>query len=143
MELMARHGLSCWAFRFNRRRRAMGLCHYAHRRIELSLPFVLANGEARVRDTILHEIAHALAGHAAGHGPRWRAICRRIGATSQRCGQATMPQGPWRAACPACNRAFHRHRRPPSHCRYACPHCGPAHGLLTFQHIHGLIQVAQ
>ena len=40
------------------------------------------NGDPReVRDTILHEIAHALAGAKAKHGPAWKAIARRLGAT--------------------------------------------------------------
>ena len=36
-----------------------------------------------IRDTILHEIAHALAWTRHGertHGPRWKQICREIGA---------------------------------------------------------------
>ena len=31
-------------------------------------------------DTILHEIAHAIAGANAGHGPVWKAVAKRIGA---------------------------------------------------------------
>ena len=40
--------------------------------------------EEKIRDTILHEIAHAIAGHAAGHGPKWKAACRQIGAIPER-----------------------------------------------------------
>lgn len=36
------------------------------------------------RDTILHEVAHALAGHKAGHGPRWFRIAERIGVRGKR-----------------------------------------------------------
>ena len=32
-------------------------------------------------DTILHEIAHAIAGVEAGHGPAWKAVAQRLGAT--------------------------------------------------------------
>lgn len=32
-----------------------------------------------VENVILHEIAHALAGQEAGHGPRWRAVALWIG----------------------------------------------------------------
>ena len=38
-------------------------------------------GPREVRDTILHEIAHALAGAKARHGPAWKAIAKRLGAT--------------------------------------------------------------
>jgi len=39
----------------------------------------------QLTDTILHEIAHALAGPAAKHGPAWKAIARRLGATPKSC----------------------------------------------------------
>lgn len=39
----------------------------------------------QVTDTILHEIAHALAGPAARHGPAWKSIARRLGATPKSC----------------------------------------------------------
>jgi predicted SprT family Zn-dependent metalloprotease len=61
--LMGPHG---WGFAFNKQRRGMGLCRYATRTIELSIYLVDRNGLEEVRDTILHEIAHALVG--PGHG---------------------------------------------------------------------------
>lgn len=39
---------------------------------------------AHVKDTVLHEIAHALAGHEAKHGPVWQKIAKEIGANGQR-----------------------------------------------------------
>lgn len=29
--------------------------------------------------TTIHELGHVIAGHAAGHGPEWKAACRRLG----------------------------------------------------------------
>jgi predicted SprT family Zn-dependent metalloprotease len=130
---MAQHGLSHWRFAFNRRKRAMGLCRYEAQRIELSIYFIEANPASAVEDTLLHEIAHALAGQGAGHGPTWRRICRRIGATPTRCGQAEMPRGQWVAACPSCGREYERHRRPPSGYHYACSSCGHPRGKLSFR----------
>lgn len=132
-ELMTQHGVGAWSFGFNRRKRSLGLCYYERKRIELSWPYVMRNDEASVRDTILHEIAHAIAGREAGHGPKWKAICRRIGATPERCdAEAEMPTGRWRAKCPACGREFHRHRRPMRQAKYACAKCGPARGSIIF-----------
>ena len=111
--LMGRHGLRGWEFGFNRRKRSLGLCRYTERRIELSTHFVAGHEAPEIRDVILHEIAHALAGHEAGHGPLWRAICNAIGARPQRCGNAAMPAGLWQAICPGCGREFDRIRRPP------------------------------
>jgi predicted SprT family Zn-dependent metalloprotease len=134
-QLMSKHGLAGWRFGFNRRKRTLGLCRYEEQRIELSLHFVAGNSESAVRDTILHEIAHALAGAQAGHGPRWKRVCQRLGARPERCDrQATMPKGPWRATCRSCGREHARYRRPLTGRTYFCLHCGPRAGLIEFQH---------
>src|SRR3979411_379819 len=69
LALMGRWGLSNWQFGFNRRKRAFGLCRFPHGvspgRIELSVYAIECNSEDELRDTILHEIAHALAGEEA------------------------------------------------------------------------------
>lgn len=132
-KLMREHGLSDWRFQFNRRKRAMGLCRYEAKTIELSIHFVTRNDAASVEDTILHEIAHALAGHAAGHGPRWRRVCAKIGAEPRRCGQAAMPAGKWQATCPSCGFEYSRYRRPPRGASYACSDCGFDRGKLLFR----------
>ena len=123
-----------WHFAWNRRKRSLGLCRYREQRIELSLHFVLANDEAQVRETVLHEIAHALAGEKAGHGPRWKSHCLALGCKPERCdkGIAIMPTGRWSAQCPSCGKQFNRHRRPHTKARYWCRHCGPAKGPVVF-----------
>lgn len=43
---------------------------------------VAAMGEenpVQLAGTTIHELAHALAGYAAGHGPEWKAACDRLG----------------------------------------------------------------
>lgn len=143
LDLLAAHGLADWSFAWNRRKRSLGLCRYAEKRIELSLHFVAANPLEPVRETILHEIAHALAGEDAGHGPAWKAICRRIGCKPERCdnGSAIMPSGHWAAQCPSCGKRYSRHRRPQKHARYWCRACGPARGPVIFAR--ASIQIAQ
>jgi predicted SprT family Zn-dependent metalloprotease len=135
LQLLAVHGLRGWSFGWNRRKRSLGLCRYADRRIELSLYFVPANSVEPVRETILHEIAHALAGEDAGHGPRWKAVCLRVGCKPERCdnGTAIMPRGGWNAQCPGCGKTYSRHRRPHKHARYWCRQCGPAVGVVVFK----------
>lgn len=130
---MDQHNLQDWSLGFNRRKRSLGVCYYQRRRIELSAHYVLRNLEASVRDTILHEIAHALAGQQAGHGPAWKALCRQLGATPARCDPtAQMPAGRWQAVCPSCQKQFHRHRRPLHGATYICRRCGPERGRITF-----------
>ncbi|MFG6362370.1 MAG: SprT-like domain-containing protein [Akkermansia muciniphila] len=78
-------GLADWQFGWDRAKRRLGVCRLLEKSITISIHFVRANLETphEIRDTILHEIAHALAWIRHGertHGPRWKQICREIGA---------------------------------------------------------------
>ncbi|CAA9584301.1 MAG: hypothetical protein AVDCRST_MAG86-3267 [uncultured Truepera sp.] len=122
--LLDKHGLHNWSFAFNRRKRAFGLCDYSRRTIYLSSVLTELNGEAEVRDTLLHEVAHALAGHCAGHGPIWREIAQKVGARPRRCYRAEEVQQPpskYLLVCPSCNASTPLHRRPIR--VYACRSC--------------------
>jgi hypothetical protein len=84
--LMAKHNLleKGWSFKWNNRKRCWGLCSYAKKEIQLSqVMFVETVKYEDVKNTILHEIAHALTpGHK--HGPVWRMKCREIGCSDDR-----------------------------------------------------------
>jgi predicted SprT family Zn-dependent metalloprotease len=82
--LLRQHELHDWTFRFDHARRRFGSCQPTRRLITLSRALTLLNGINQVRDTILHEIAHALT-PGDNHGAKWRAMCRRIGAKPERC----------------------------------------------------------
>jgi len=112
-ELMDEHGLTGWRFEFDRAKRRAGVCRHHQQVIGLSGPITRLHPEAEVRDTILHEIAHALAGPRAGHGPAWVAVARRIGCSAERCvpGDAPAVPGAWVGICPQGHTAD-RHRRP-------------------------------
>ena len=61
------HGLDRrWTFRFDLAPIRAGQCRYDERRIYLSAGHCLKAGRETIRDTLLHEIAHALSG--AGRG---------------------------------------------------------------------------
>jgi predicted SprT family Zn-dependent metalloprotease len=136
--LMAEHNLTAWEFGFNRNVRRAGVCRYPGRRtagrIELSRHFVERNSVEEVRDTILHEIAHALVGPQHGHDAVWKAKCKEIGAKPERCydERVEMPKGRWRATCPCCQKEFDRHRRPKSMTGWSCKACGKDRGTLTW-----------
>lgn len=116
VDLMAAHNLKGWRFEFDDYKTRFGCCVYGLKTIFLSRPLTVANSSANVKDTILHEIAHAIAGGAAGHGPQWKKVCRKIGADPVRCFSSqstTMPKAPYEIYCPAknCRIKHSRYRR--------------------------------
>lgn len=87
LSLMAHYQLSDWTFKFNRKKSSFGVCYFFEQRIELSSIIVQCNSIEEVRDTILHEIAHAVAFklyNDTGHGIHWQEICKVIGAKPER-----------------------------------------------------------
>lgn len=78
--LMDRHGLEDWTFRFSAAKTRLGECRESERVIQLSARHAVTAEPRDATDTILHEIAHALAGASARHGPAWKAIATRLGA---------------------------------------------------------------
>jgi predicted SprT family Zn-dependent metalloprotease len=124
--LMNQHGLVDWSFAFDHARRRFGRCNYTLKQITLSKPLTFLNPLDEVRDTILHEIAHALA-PGAKHGPRWRAVCQRIGARPIRCYTDARVVSPPRApaaylfGCARCG--WWVERRRVSRRKYQCRKC--------------------
>lgn len=127
------NGLIDWSFGFNRNKRRLGVCKAYLKRIELSEPYVVANDIEHVKDTILHEVAHALVGVDHGHDAVWKDMCVKLGCTPKGCeSEALMPVGDWRAQCPGCKKTFNRHRKPVHVRGLYCVVCGPETGRLTF-----------
>ena len=111
--LVAEHGLTGWRVRLDSAKRRAGVCRFAERVIGLSGPLTELHSEAEVRDTVLHEIAHALVGPEHGHDRVWRATALRIGCSGRRCVDVDAPRvaGAWVGVCPA-GHVKDRHRRP-------------------------------
>lgn len=116
-----------WSFSFDNAKRRCGCTNFTKKLITLSRHFVQLNDEDEVRDTILHEIAHAIAGAKAGHGPDWQYYARHLGAKPERCAYGVaMPEGKVEGVCaPGCTTRHNRHRMPPKRLldAYQCNHC--------------------
>lgn len=135
-ELMNKHGLGHWSFQFDRAKRRAGCCKRSRMQLTLSSYYISHhNDEADIKDTILHEIAHALAGPHHGHDEHWKSICRNIGARPIRCydgERIVMPKGRWHAKCKSCGKEWNYHRKPKYDGRMWCKKCGSINGLLSF-----------
>lgn len=115
-ELLYEHGLFSWTAVIDPRpKRRLGQCRYEIEEIGLSEWFVKLNGEHEVRQTILHEIAHALVGPGYGHGRVWKAKCRAIGGRFDTCSYqgVEMPAYTVYGVCDTCGLRIGRYRRPP------------------------------
>ncbi|WP_432564688.1 SprT family zinc-dependent metalloprotease [Kineococcus sp. SYSU DK003] len=119
--LVVEHGLDGWTVVLDRARTRAGICRADRREIGLSAPLTALHDEDEVRDTVLHEIAHALVGPRHGHDAVWKAMARRIGCSAERTSTAARAPGAWAGTCPA-GHVLTRHRRPSR--VMACARCG-------------------
>ncbi|CAN5195337.1 hypothetical protein BH09ACT6_BH09ACT6_20580 [soil metagenome] len=102
-----------WSFGFDNAKTRAGLCHFGTKRITVSRYLAARFDDDEIHQVLLHEIAHAMAGPRAGHGPRWRAIARELGYVGDRVhhGETALELAPWVGTCPS-GHVHYRHRKP-------------------------------
>lgn len=94
-----------WIFGFDRAKKRFGLCDYSRKKISLSRYLVELNTKEIVRDTIVHEVAHALCGHRSGHGKIWKQCVTDLGGVPERCYSTQTVKTPklkYTITCPVC-----------------------------------------
>jgi len=116
-KLIEKHGLTnqhySWRFEFDNARRRFGRCNYRSHVISLSKHLVQLNNEDEVKNTILHEIAHALVGRGHGHDSVWKRKALEIGCDGNRCyniKDVKQPKAKYEAVCNGCKQVIKRHR---------------------------------
>lgn len=90
--------LSQWNFAFDYAKKRAGVCKLDQKQISISRYHIEHNVEMVVRDTILHELAHAIAYelyHEKGHGPSWQQVALKLGANPKATGKFVLPEYPW------------------------------------------------
>lgn len=125
-----------WTFGFDNAKRRAGLCDYTRKRISVSRYLTARYDDDTNHQTLLHEVAHALAGPSAGHGPAWKKLARELGyvggATHR--GETAVELAPWVGVCPAGHTAY-RHRKATR--AMSCATCAPrfdARYVFTWTH---------
>ena len=111
IELMDVHGLVGWRIKLDHARRRAGQCDFTNKTISLSRLYVRHADIDHIRDTILHEIAHALVGPRHGHDAVWRQKAREIGCTAKRCHSLSFARAKWMMTCPKGCFSVERHRK--------------------------------
>ncbi|MBG6056960.1 putative SprT family Zn-dependent metalloprotease [Cryobacterium sp. MP_M5] len=112
-----------WTFAFDNAKKRAGLCNYTVRRITVSRYLAARYDDDEVHQILLHEVAHALAGPRAGHGPKWKAVASGLGYDGKRThdGEIADELAPWVGVCPA-GHIHYRYRQPTR--AFACGLCG-------------------
>ncbi len=111
-KLMAEHGLEGWSFQYDDASARAGVCIFDTKVIGLSLLYCLSSADPELEETILHEIAHALAGPRHQHDRVWKEIARSIGCSGERlCGAPAFAPPRYIVSCPACGWALRRNVR--------------------------------
>jgi len=90
--------LSHWRVTLDNAKRRAGICRLSCKEISISRNHILNNDELMLRDTVLHEFAHAIAYELygeTGHGKQWKQVAVRIGAIPKARGAFNLPGAPW------------------------------------------------
>jgi predicted SprT family Zn-dependent metalloprotease len=111
--LIALHLDPSWSFGFDTAKTRAGLCNYTKKRITVSRYLASRYEDDEIHQVLLHEVAHAIAGTRAGHGPRWKKVAQDLGYEGKRLhdGAIANELAPWVGTCPA-GHVHYRYRRP-------------------------------
>jgi len=120
--LIALHLDDTWDFGFDNAKTRAGLCNYTDRHISVSKYLAARYEDDEIHQVLLHEVAHAMAGTRAGHGPKWKAIAKELGYEGKRLhdGATATEFAPWVGTCPS-GHLHYRYRKPAR--ALACGQC--------------------
>lgn len=111
-----------YIFKWGRGKNRFGTCYYNQKWISLSKILTELNDEARVKNTILHEIAHALT-PTCGHNWKWVKQAKAIGCDGKRLyskNEVITPKDKFTGKCPNCGRIVTRNKRNKIACGECC-----------------------
>lgn len=95
-ELLDSHNLQDWKIRINAqsldsKHQFLGMCLYRDKTIVLNAHHIDIHPDVEIRDTIRHEVAHALCSRWDGHGEIWQAKATELGAIPRACSSMDLP----------------------------------------------------
>ena len=103
-----------WTIDIDHATRRLGLCNYNKKKITISYHLLRGPScdEKQMRNTVLHELAHAIVGPNHNHDETWKKMALRIGCDAKRCGSMDLVEATYILECP--KKCFSRgyYRRP-------------------------------
>jgi len=116
LDLMNQHGVfeKDYHLELDRSKSRLGLCNHTKKKITISKNFVEQQDWDVIKNTVLHEIAHALVGPNHGHNHVWRQQAMAIGCNGMRCSNVKLDvPAKYEAFCAGCDKVVgHYHRKP-------------------------------
>lgn len=106
-----------WKLKFSNHRRTLGYCDCRKKVISLSLKFMELNPFPVMKETLLHEIAHAVQFRETGvtnHKKGWRERALIVGCEPVRCAAPAglnIPPGKYVGICTSCELVTHFYRK--------------------------------
>ena len=102
-----------WSFGFDSAKRRLGACHYQAKRITVSRYLVPLLEDDEIHQTLLHEVAHAIAGPEANHNAEWLRVARELGyeGDARHPSPGAVDLAPWVGECPNGHLSY-RYREP-------------------------------
>jgi predicted SprT family Zn-dependent metalloprotease len=125
-----------WSFAFDSAKRRAGLCNYTDKVISISRYMVDIHTMDETLQVVLHEVAHAISGKAAGHTKKWLATAKQIGYRAEEFTgtEIAAETATWIGRCPA-GHTHYRYRRPAR--MLSCAVCAPGfdqRNLIRWRH---------
>jgi predicted SprT family Zn-dependent metalloprotease len=120
-QFIKKHNLLEWDFLVDFAKSRAGVCDYKKKEIRLSHEFILMSTDEEIKDTILHEIAHALVGKEHNHNKVWQKKAREIGSNAKRTIKKKYSNPKYTVTCE--NNCFHATRERKRH-HVKCGKCG-------------------
>lgn len=121
VDLLQIHELKTWSFKFDYSTRRAGSCRYHDKTITLAFELARSGSDDDVRDTLLHEIAHALVGRRHHHDAIWKAKACEIGCSGERTHRLQFSPPRWTVTCE--NRCW-SHTAQQRNTKLICRKCG-------------------
>jgi len=106
-------GLKEWSIKKNHTKTSLGICDHGKKTIFISTYFMRGPScnYSRVKDTIIHEIAHALT-PGQNHNMIWKKQCIALGGSGKIRDKMDIPPRNWAMSCRKCKWLKEYYRKP-------------------------------